>query len=110
MTLPMAVKADAKWYHCRDCGSDIDGEPQQTQKVEFCFEGTKEEFDELFWNDIEDSDQTQNVEFYNVVICGDCGEIEEDDFEQINVGDTVYQCSTCDDQHTNEDRAHECCE
>lgn len=101
MVTPLETKADTQWYHCYDCGADLDGAPEMTIIKVLNFEGTKEQFENLDWDDLTE-EETQ----YR---CGDCGSITEEDFVQIDIGDVVYRCGDCGDDKHDEETADDCC-
>lgn len=112
MTTPLAVKSDSQWWHCHDCGTNHDGQPEERTTVEFNFDGSKEEFLALTWEQLaneESSDGVDDIYVTRRFVCPSCGTLDEDDYTQIEVGTTVYRCSGCEEDHHDEDSAHECC-
>lgn len=112
MTTPLAIKSDSQWWHCHDCGTNHDGQPTENTTVTFNFDGDKDQFMALTWEQLlneEDGNGADDVYVNNSFHCPSCGTIDEDDVTQIDVGDIVYRCSGCETDHHDEDSAHECC-
>lgn len=106
MTRPLILaKAEETKFWCPSCAAWTRGYPDQIVMVAISGVYAEEDLDDD-WTIAEDYRYTQ-------LRCRDCNyECDEDnnEFEQVEVGQTVYCCDQCECDYPNEELAEDCCD